>query len=145
MAKVYRVTAGRRFGNRMMAGLVRLGLGPKRNYLLTTRGRKSGRPHTTPVSLAIDGDQRWLVAPYGTVSWVHNIRANGELSLRRGGRTERLRAVEVDSDTAAPVLKRYLQREKIVRPYFDVAPDADLATFAAEAGRHPVFAIRSLG
>ena len=55
----------------MMAGLLRLGLGPKSNYLLTTRGRKSGRRHTTPVSLVIDNGQRWLVAPYGAVGWVH--------------------------------------------------------------------------
>ncbi len=59
-----------RLVNRLMAGLLRLGLGPKRNHLLTTRGRKTGRPHTTPVSLVIEDGQRWLVASYGTVNWV---------------------------------------------------------------------------
>lgn len=138
------MTATRRFGNRMMAGLLLIGIGPKSNYLLSTQGRKTGRRHTTPVSLLIDDGQRWLVAPYGAVGWVHNVRANGQAALRRGRRIERVEAVEVDADVAAPVLKRYLHRERIVRPYFDVSPDADLAAFAAEANRHPVFALRSL-
>ena len=138
------MTATRRQGNRMMAGLVRLGVGPKPNHLLTTRGRKTGRLHTTPVSLVIDDGQRWLVAPYGTVGWVKNVRANGEATLRRGRRTVRVQADELDADVAAPVLRRYLQREKIVRPYFDVEPDAELMAFAAEASRHPVFAFSSL-
>lgn len=112
--------------------------------LLTTRGRMSGRLHTTPVSLVIDNGQRWLVAPYGEVGWVHNIRANGEATLHRGRSVERVRAEEVEADIAASVLKRYLQRERIVRPYFDATPDADLAAFRAEAGRHPVFALVSL-
>lgn len=144
MARTYRVTVIRRFGNRMMAGLLRLGLGPKSNYLLTTRGRKSGRRHTTPVSLVIDNGQRWLVAPYGAVGWVHNVRANGQATLRRGRLTEQVQAAEVDADVAAPVLRSYLQRERIVQPYFDVAPDAELADFAAEASRHPVFALTSI-
>ncbi|HEX6336082.1 MAG TPA: nitroreductase family deazaflavin-dependent oxidoreductase [Jiangellaceae bacterium] len=138
------MTAARRFANRMMAGLLRVGIGPKRNFLLTTRGRKSGRLHTTPVSLVIDNGQRWLVAPYGAVGWVHNIRANGEATLHRGRSVERVRADEVDAEIAAPVLRRYLQRERIVRSYFDATPDGDLAAFRAEAGRHPVFALVSL-
>lgn len=144
MAENFRMTATARFLNRMMASLLRLGLGPKRNHLLTTRGRKTGRLHTTPVSLVMDAGQRWLVAPYGAVGWVRNVRANGEAYLRRGRRTERIHVDEVDRDIAAPVLKRYLERERIVRPYFDVRPDADLAAFAAEANRHPVFSISTL-
>jgi deazaflavin-dependent oxidoreductase (nitroreductase family) len=144
VAENYQATATTRFVNRMMTALLRLGLGPKRNRLLTTRGRKSGRLHTTPVSLVIDARQRWLVAPYGAVGWVRNVRANGEAHLRRGRRTERVRLHEADPHIAAPVLKRYLEQERIVRPYFDVAPDADLAEFTAEANRHPVFSISTL-
>jgi deazaflavin-dependent oxidoreductase (nitroreductase family) len=144
VARTYRVTAIRRFGNRMMAGLLHFGIGPQSNYLLTTQGRKSGRRHTTPVSLVIGNGGRWLVAPYGAVGWVHNVRANGEATLRRGRLTERVQADEVDTDVAASVLRRYLQRERIVRPYFDVTPDAELAAFAAIANRHPVFVLTSL-
>jgi deazaflavin-dependent oxidoreductase (nitroreductase family) len=144
VAENYRVTASTRLLNRMMTGLLRLGIGPKRNHLLTTRGRKTGRLHTTPVSLVMDAGQRWLVAPYGAVGWVRNIRANGEATLRRGRRTERIRLDELEAHIAAPVLKRYLQQERIVRPYFDVQPDADLRAFAAEANRHPVFSISTV-
>ena len=43
-----------------------------RSYLLTTRGRKTGRPRTNPVVPVEHDRRRWLVAPYGPVSWVHN-------------------------------------------------------------------------
>jgi len=62
--------------------LARLGIGPA--HLLTTRGRKSGRPRTNPVVLVKQDHQQWLVVPYGTVSWVLNARAAGQVTLRRG-------------------------------------------------------------
>jgi deazaflavin-dependent oxidoreductase (nitroreductase family) len=52
-----------------VATLTRWGLVPH-TYVLTTIGRKTGRPRSTPVTLVEKGDQRWLVAPYGPVSWV---------------------------------------------------------------------------
>ena len=39
------------------------------------------------------------------------------------------------------MLKLYVTRVPITRPYFDARPEADLAAFRAEAPRHPVFAI----
>ena len=42
------------------------------------------------------------------------------------------------------VLKHYVTRIPITRPYFDATPASDIATFAAEAPRHPVFRILSL-
>ena len=59
-----------------MSALVRAGLVP-RSYLLTTQGRKTGRPRTNPVCPVEHGGRRWLVAPYGPVSWVRNARATG--------------------------------------------------------------------
>ena len=46
-----------------MSALVRVGLVP-RSYLLTTRGRKTGRPRTNPVVPVEHGGRRWLVAAY---------------------------------------------------------------------------------
>ena len=37
------------------------------------------------------------------------------------------------------MLREYLQTTPIVKSYFDVAADAPLEAFAAEAARHPVF------
>ena len=51
--------------------------------MLTTTGRKTGRTLTHPATVVQDGQRRWLVAPYGAVSWVHNVRAAGRVSLAR--------------------------------------------------------------
>lgn len=143
MAKQYKTTAGVRFINLLMGALVRLGLGPKRTYLLTVRGRKSGKAYTTPVSLVEEGANRWLVAPYGEVAWVRNARAAGEVTLARGGRSEQVTISELDPQASGPVLKQYVANEPITRPYFDAQPDAPVEAFVAEAARHPVFAIHS--
>jgi deazaflavin-dependent oxidoreductase (nitroreductase family) len=79
MAKTYHLNPMRRFINRMMRTMIRLGIGPQQTYLLTVRGRKSGKPMSTPVSLVEDGSTRWIVAPYGNVNWVKNARAAGEV------------------------------------------------------------------
>lgn len=129
-----------RFGNTMTTTMVRLGIGPAGMRLLTVRGRKSGLPRTVPVMLIEDQGHRWLVAPYGVVSWVRNVRAAGELELRRAGTTERWLAKESTAEEAVPVLRAYLTRlRRIVGPYFDVTPSSPDSAFAAEAPRHPVF------
>jgi deazaflavin-dependent oxidoreductase (nitroreductase family) len=129
----------RRALNSMMAAMLRRGLGPPGIWLLTTRGRKSGQPRTTPVSLVEMDGTRYLVSPYGTPAWVHNARAAGEVTLRRGKHSELRRIEELEPEQAAPVLKRYVERERVVRPWFDSKPDAPIEAFAAEAPRHPVF------
>jgi deazaflavin-dependent oxidoreductase (nitroreductase family) len=131
----------RRAVNRLVRRLLRLGLGPGETYLLTVAGRRSGEPRSTPVTLVEEGGRRWLVAPYGEVAWVRNLRAAGRATLSRGGRTEAIAVREITAAEAAPVLKWYVTRVPITRPYFDVRPESDLAAFRAEAPRHPVFAI----
>ena len=81
MARQYVRNRGQQIGNRFVGTLVRLGLGPKGTYLMTVPGRKTGKRYTTPVTLVEDGTQRWLVAPYGPVSWVRNARAAGRVTL----------------------------------------------------------------
>jgi len=63
----FRLTRVERLGNAIIGMLARAGIGPV--HLLTTRGRKTGRPRTNPVTLVEQDRQRWLVAPYGAVSW----------------------------------------------------------------------------
>lgn len=141
MARDYDFNLPRRLVNALLAPLIRLGLAPRGTVLLTTLGRTSGRPLTHPVNELDLGGERWLVSPYGERSWVRNVRANGRAQLRRGRRLERLRLEEVEAKTAAPVLREYIERFPITRPYFDASHDAPLEAFAAEAGRHPVFRI----
>ena len=139
MTKQYQVNSMVRFANRVMVRLNRWGIAAPNSYVLSVRGRKTGKSYSVPVLLVEDNGQRWLVAPYGEVSWVRNARASGEVMLSRKGQSETLKIREADPQESAPILKLYITREKIVRPYLDVAPDASLEAFAAEAPRHPVF------
>jgi deazaflavin-dependent oxidoreductase (nitroreductase family) len=141
MARTYRLGPWRRAVNVLVRTLLVIGLGPPRTYLLTVRGRRSGRLYSTPVTLVEKKGLRWLVAPYGEVAWVGNARAAGEVTLRRGRRVETVVIFELPPEEAAPVLKWYVTQVPITRPYFDVTPASDLAAFAAEAPRHPVFRI----
>lgn len=141
MAATYRLSGWRRWLNQLVRTLLRVGLGPRRTYLLTVPGRRSGRLYETPVTLVEVEGQRWLVAPYGAVNWVRNARDAGWVMLRRGRHAETVAIEEVGPEDSAPVLQRYVARVPITRPYFDARPDAPLDAFRAEATRHPVFRI----
>jgi deazaflavin-dependent oxidoreductase (nitroreductase family) len=143
MARAYRLGFWRRLINSIVRALVRLGVKLPHTYLLTVRGRKSGRPYSTPVTLVEENGSRWLVAPYGEVSWVRNARVVGKVALRRGRTSETVKITEVASDEAAAVLKKYVTRVPVVRPFFDATPNSSLPDFVAEARRHPVFRITS--
>jgi deazaflavin-dependent oxidoreductase (nitroreductase family) len=122
---------------------VRVGLAPRESHLLTVVGRKTGTPHTTPVSLVLGDGERWLVSTYGDRAWVLNLRAAGEAQLRRGRRQEFVLATEADAKTPAPILRGYLERNAITRPFFDVTLQSSHEEFVAEATRHPVFRLES--
>lgn len=139
MAATYRLSPARRAANRLVRLLLKLGLMPGPTYLLTVRGRRTGRPFSTPVTLVEEGGDRWLVAPYGDVAWVRNARAAGRITLSRGRHAEVVSIRELSAADAAAVLQRYVARVPITRPYFDATPDSPLAAFTAEAPRHPVF------
>ncbi|MGW3278151.1 nitroreductase/quinone reductase family protein [Nocardia rhamnosiphila] len=87
-----------RIENTVMNALTRAGAVPH-SYVLTTRGRRTGRPRHNPVLI----DRRWPVAPYGAVGWVHNARAAGRVrpTRRRTGRDYLVR--EVSGVEAGPV------------------------------------------
>lgn len=144
MAKEYQVNRRVRFVNAMMTRMIRWNIAPARTYLLTVRGRKTGKPYSTPVTLVEKEDKRWLVAPFGEVNWVKNARAAGEVSLFRSGVTETCKIQELGPKESAPILKEFINLEGgIVRPYFDVQPDSPLEAFEAEASGHPVFLLQA--
>ena len=141
MPREYRLGAWRRVANVLVRALLAIGLGPPRTYLLTVRGRKTGRVYSTPVTLVEEGGRRWLVAPYGDVGWVRNTRAAGRVTRQRGRHADTVRVTEVGAMEAGPVLKRYAGQVPITRPFFDARHDAAVDAFVAEADRHPVFRI----
>ncbi len=139
MAKSYQFGPGRRAVNALMSSMLKIGVGGKSYYLLTTTGRTSGQKRTTPVILVQGGQERWLVSPYGQVGWVHNVRADPQVSLRRGRKTEVLRAEEAGPQAAGPVLQRYVRQVRVTAPFFDAKGNDPVERFVEEASRHPVF------
>ena len=126
-------------GNSVMCAVTRAGVIPH-TYLLTTIGRRSGEPHSNPVTIVRQADSRWLVAPNGAVNWVWNARASGEVQISRRGTSRSFAIREVDdADEAAPVLQRYVEVASASRDYFAARVGDPLPTFAAEAAAHPVF------
>ena len=105
MSKTYHVNFADRLESALITSLVRAGLPMGTTSLLTVRGRKSGLPHTVVVLLVEQDGQRWLVAPYGEVQWVRNIRASGTATLTRGRRSETISVTELSAHEAAPILK----------------------------------------
>jgi deazaflavin-dependent oxidoreductase (nitroreductase family) len=141
MADGRKFSRAERIGNLVAKVLVSSGVGPKRMHLLTVQGRKTGRPHTTPLTVVETDGQRWLVAPYGGVAWAKNVGASGSAKLRRGRVMEQVKVEPVDAHESALVLKAYIHLEPITRSAFEVGPDASLEEFEAIAPNHPVFRI----
>jgi deazaflavin-dependent oxidoreductase (nitroreductase family) len=135
----YRKSLWRRALNVLVRPLARLGLTGPRTHLLTVRGRVSGKPWSTPVSIVRLGSERWLVAPYGERNWVKNARAAGWVELRRGRRRERLAVVELSAEDAVPVLRLYYELGRVTRPFFEVGLESTDEEWRREAPRHPVF------
>ena len=139
MPTSYRRSPARRALNALVRPLARLGLTGPRTHLLTVRGRRSGRPWSTPVSLVEVAGRRYLVAPYGERNWVKNARVARRVELRRGRRRAAHALVEVSGDERVVVLRRYYATTPVTRSFFDVSAGDDDDAWHAEAPRHPVF------
>lgn len=129
-----------RLANRILAVLLRFGLAAGYVHMLDVRGRKSGRVYSVPVDLMEWHDRKYLVAPRGNTQWVRNVRAAGEITLRRGSSSRRFSFTELDDSAKAPYLKEYLKRYRgAVQRFFTLTPDDSEAAFSGIAARYPVF------
>lgn len=85
-SEVYRRTGGRFAGK----------AGKTQFLLLTTTGRRSGQPRTTPLNYLEDGDTLVLVASYGgddrDPQWLRNLRADPVASVQIGAQHHGVRA-----------------------------------------------------
>jgi hypothetical protein len=157
MAKQYRVGGSVRFNNAVMRAMLRMGLGFRSFAILVVAGRKTGRQIRTPIVVFRQGECRYLVAPYGIVNWVRNLRAaEGRAELIRGRRTEPIIATELPPEQAAPILGESLRagppgvprfivgvyRRFLVLPFLDVDTNSSLAEFERAVSAHPVFLVR---
>ena len=139
-----------RLGNVMTTTLLRAGVRlngfGRPMYLLTVRGRKTGQPRTTPIVVIEQDGQRYLVAPYGIVDWVRNLRAAGQAILTRGRSAEEVQAIELPSSEAALVLKICLAGNlpAFLSDPFDVTSDSPIEEIERATLSHPVFELRSV-
>ncbi|GHO47292.1 nitroreductase family deazaflavin-dependent oxidoreductase [Ktedonospora formicarum] len=123
-----------------LRALNRVGIAVGPFSFLTVQGRKTRKSYTLPVTPIKQQGVLFVISPFGEVSWVRNARAAGVVSLSRGRWHERLAVHELSPQESAPLLKTYLTRFlPFVRSSFAVTPQSNLAEFAAEAPRHPVF------
>ena len=143
MALRFKVDTARHVVDAISKVFLSLHLAPKGYYLMTTIGRKSGKPRSNPVIVIEQGERRWLVSPFGNVSWVSNAKAAGKVILTRNGKSETIVIQECPAEQDASVLRKYVVNVAITRPYFDVGVNSPEEAYIAEAPKHPVFELLS--
>lgn len=144
MVKQYRAGLGRALGNRVTSTMVKLGIGPAALHILLVPGRRTGKARATPLDVLELGPSRYLVAPYGVVNWVRNVRAADHISLRRGRRTTTWLATEIFGPDAVPPIREYIRTVPVTKSYWEVGPDATDAQIQVIARRHPVFRLSQM-
>jgi len=158
MSKHYRVNTFVRINNAITSSLLRLGVNVWSFALLTVRGRKSGKPIETPIAIFVQDQKRYLITPYGVVNWVRNLRAaGGEATITRSRHTEKIHAIELEPEAAAPIFREAVRsgppgipavifrgyRSLFVLPYLNVTANSSLEEFEREVLAHPVFLVQS--
>ena len=87
--------------------------------LLITKGRKSGRPHVTPLNFTRDGDRICVIASKGGSSthphWYLNLVANPEVTVEDGDKKFRARARVTDE----PERTRLYDKQAKAMTFFD--------------------------
>jgi deazaflavin-dependent oxidoreductase (nitroreductase family) len=87
--------------------------------LLTTKGRKTGRPHVTPLNFTRDGDRIVVIASKGGASrhpdWYLNLVATPEVTVEDGGEKFAARARVADE----PERTRLYDKQAAVMTFFD--------------------------
>jgi deazaflavin-dependent oxidoreductase (nitroreductase family) len=119
-------------------------MGP--DVLITVRGRKSGLPRTTPVTICENSGRRGLISPFGEVNWVRNLRAAGRATITVGRRKEEVTAVELGPTEAAEfirdVLAPHARRTRLGSWFVRTIDKIDIDNPVGAAEGRPVFELR---
>lgn len=132
--------------NPLVLRLLRLGMPMGPNTLMTVRGRRTGELRTLPVAVLRVEGREFVFAAFGSVPWVHNLRAAGTATLGSGRRARQVRAAEVDAATAARFLEVGLRAVlkvpvmgTMVAGWYGIDRHSTTEDFAEAARRHPAF------
>jgi hypothetical protein len=117
------------------------GIGPSFIVTLETRGRRSGRVHSTVHIVAGHAGEDYLAAAVDYSDWVLNARASGGEATVRHGKRRAVKLEEVPLDQRAPILKSYMKRSLGGRVLFKLSPASPIEKFEEIAAKHPVFKI----
>lgn len=135
--------------NPVIKSLVRMGVPMGPMTLLTVRGRKSGKRHTTPVGLLEYDGHQYIFGTFGEVGWVRNLRAARKATITRGRRRRSVVAIELPTQEAASVLRNVLtpffksrMMSQFLRMGYELKSDSTMDDFLNEARRHPGFELR---
>ncbi len=123
---------------RLNTAVLRGGLAIGSQHLLTVRGRRTGRPRSTPLSIVTVERARYIVAAFGDAAWVANVRAAGSGTLTRGGRSEEVTITEIPAAQRDPILRAFLQQVRGGVRFFGSQTPEEIV---AGADRYPVFRI----
>jgi deazaflavin-dependent oxidoreductase (nitroreductase family) len=94
--------------NRIARPLLAVGVPMGPDVLLTVRGRRSGLPRTTPVTICEHGGRRGVISPFGEVEWVRNLRVARRATITVGRQREEVTAVELGPVAAAEFIRDVL-------------------------------------
>jgi hypothetical protein len=128
-----------KYANRINVGLLRRGIGPGSQRLLSIPGRTTGLLRTTPVAVVTVGGKRYLVAGYETSDWVKNARAAGWGIIGRGKASERVTLTELSPERGIQVLREFAHEVRGGRSFLTVKADGSDADFLDASAHHPVF------
>ena len=105
-------TSGGRVGGRMMGMPV---------LLLTTTGRKTGEPRTSPLMYFPEGDACVVIASNAgepqLPAWWLNLRADPRATVRRGREVARVRAREAAGEERARLWAKLIQLDRSYETY----------------------------
>lgn len=128
--------------NKVMMAVQRLGVPTGPAMVLTVPGRKSGVPHSTPMTPFDHDGGLYTVAGYPGSDWAANARAARAGTLTRGRRSCPVKIVELTPDESRPVLRAFAVKVPVGVGFakrsglvVDGTPDE----FEALAGRLTVF------
>jgi hypothetical protein len=128
-----------KIANPIFTTLIRLGVPVGTQHVLTVRGRRSGKPYSTPVSLVTVNGRRYICT-FPWTGWARNARAVQHGELVRGRTREQVRLSEVTAvDERAPILREFPVQVPHGVQFFQLPPEPE--AFARAAPRLAVFRV----